>query len=58
MNKINLISEVDDYAERLIAAGDIDSFERVFETRDCSNFSVFSLTQDQLQEIYNEYIKE
>jgi hypothetical protein len=57
LTRHRLIDEVDAYAERLITAGDLDSFEEVFGSRD-PDFPVHNLSYERLREIYREYIKE
>lgn len=57
MNRQELLQQVNDYAERLIAAGDIASFAEVFGTRDTqADFSY--LSDGELQYIYENYIQE
>ena len=50
-----LFNEVNDYAERLIAAGNLASFEAAFDSTD-PDFNIKSLSLTELQEIYNGYI--
>jgi hypothetical protein len=50
-----LVREVDAYAERLVAAGDLQSFKEVFGTVDI-DLRASTLSDEQLQEIYDEYV--
>ena len=57
INRDNLLSECEALAERLVAIGDMDSFEQIFGSRD-PNFKLATLPTEQLQNIYDEDIKE
>jgi hypothetical protein len=57
MDRHRLLDEVDALAERLVTAGDMDAFEKVFGSRD-PDFPIQDLPLARLREIYREYIKE
>lgn len=57
MDRNALLQEVTAYAERLVNAGDMASFEEIFDSTD-PDFDVKTLSDEILQRIYDEYIKE
>ena len=54
--RIGLLTILEAYAEELVAAGDVDGFYAAFGTRD-TDLDIKTLTTEQLQDIYNEYIE-
>lgn len=57
MDRNALLQEVTAYAERLVNAGDMASFEEIFGSTD-PEFDVKTLSDEILQGICDEYIKE
>lgn len=55
MDREQLIQKATDYAGRLIGAGDLATFEEVFGSAD-PDFDVSTLSTEDLQFIYNEYL--
>jgi len=57
MTREQLIAEADLLAERLVAIGDMDSFEQIFGSRD-PNLDLKTFPTERLQDIYDENIKD
>jgi len=55
VDRQQLLDEVDAYAERLVAIGDMEAFEEVFGSSD-PDFDISRLTTAELREIHDEYI--
>jgi hypothetical protein len=57
MDRDTLLHKVTAYAERLVNAGNMASFEEVFGSTD-PDFDVKALPDENLQWIYDEYVEE
>jgi hypothetical protein len=54
MDRAKLINDANNYADQLIAYGDVSTFEAVFGTDDI-NLDMATLSTESLQEISDEY---